>query len=110
MRVSIARALVSKPKMLLMDEPFGALDEITRQNLQEELLRIWNTQKMTVLFITHNVFESVYLSNRVAVMTASPGKIDDVIDVPLPYPRNAEIRTAPEFSSLVAEISEKLKK
>lgn len=110
MRVSIARALVSKPKMLLMDEPFGALDEITRQNLQEELLRIWNTQKMTVLFITHNVFESVYLSNRVAVMTASPGKIDDVIDVPLSYPRNAEIRTAPEFSRLVAEISEKLKK
>lgn len=109
MRVSIARALVSKPKLLLMDEPFGALDEITRQNLQEELLRIWNTQKMTVLFITHNVFESVYLSNRVAVMTASPGKVDDVIDIPLSYPRNSDVRTAPEFSNLVAEISEKLK-
>lgn len=109
MRVSIARALVAKPKLLLMDEPFGALDEITRQNLQEELLRIWGSQKMTVLFITHNVFESVYLSNKVAVMTPSPGKIETTMNVPLAYPRVPEIRTDAEFSSLVAAVSEKLK-
>ncbi|UOQ83370.1 ABC transporter ATP-binding protein [Gracilibacillus salinarum] len=109
MRVSIARALVAKPKLLLMDEPFGALDEITRQSLQSELLRIWESQKMTVLFITHNVFEAVYLSTRVAVMTPSPGKVASALDVRLPFPRNDEVRTTHEFSDIVAQVSRDLK-
>lgn len=109
MRVSIARALVAKPKLLLMDEPFGALDEITRQNLQSELLRIWESEKMTVLFITHNVFESVYLSTRIAVMTGSPGKIESVLDVPLPFPREDETRSTHAFSDMVARVSRHLK-
>ncbi|MCT2537788.1 ABC transporter ATP-binding protein [Aquibacillus koreensis] len=109
MRVSIARALVAKPKLLLMDEPFGALDEITRQSLQTELLRIWEKQKMTVLFITHNVFEAVYLSTRIAVMTPSPGKIASTVDVPLAFPRNDEIRTTHQFSDIVAQVSHDLK-
>ncbi|SIQ77379.1 NitT/TauT family transport system ATP-binding protein [Priestia flexa] len=109
MRVSIARALIAKPKLLLMDEPFGALDEITRQNLQSELLRIWENEKMTVLFITHNVFEAVYLSTKIAVMTPSPGKIESMVEVNLPFPRKAEIRTDPQFSSVVANVSHDLK-
>jgi NitT/TauT family transport system ATP-binding protein len=109
MRVSIARALVAKPKLLLMDEPFGALDEITRQSLQSELLRIWESQKMTVLFITHNVFEAVYLSTKVAVMTPSPGKIASTVNVSLPFPRDDEIRTTHQFSDIVARVSRDLK-
>lgn len=109
MRVSIARSLVAKPKLLLMDEPFGALDEITRQNLQSELLRIWEAEKMTVLFITHNVFEAVYLSTKVAVMSPSPGKLESVVDVPLPFPREPDFRTTHEFSDLVAKVSHDLK-
>jgi len=109
MRVSIARALVAKPKLLLMDEPFGALDEITRQKLQTELLSIWEKEKMTVLFITHNVFEAVYLSTKIAVMTPSPGKIESVIQVPLPYPREEELRTTHDFSDIAAKVSQDLK-
>ncbi|WP_244226756.1 ABC transporter ATP-binding protein [Paenibacillus protaetiae] len=106
MRVSIARALISRPKLLLMDEPFGALDEITRQTLQDELLRIWQQDKqMTVLFITHNVFEAVFLSTRVVVMTPRPGKIAQVVDIPQPFPRNETFRTAHEFSDYVRLIS-----
>jgi NitT/TauT family transport system ATP-binding protein len=106
MRVSIARALISRPKLLLMDEPFGALDEITRQTLQNELLKIWQQEKqMSVLFITHNVFEAVFLSTRVVVMTPRPGKIATVIDIPIPFPRNEAYRTTPEFSELVGRIS-----
>ncbi|WP_307587720.1 ABC transporter ATP-binding protein [Paenibacillus wynnii] len=110
MRASIARALVSKPKLLLMDEPFGALDEITRQTLQFELLDLWSRdQEMTVLFVTHNVFEAVFLSTRVAVMTPSPGKIAAVIDVPVPFPRNESFRTTPEFGQIVRTVSDALK-
>lgn len=109
MRVSIARALIAKPKLLLMDEPFGALDEITRQNLQNELLSIWKKEELTVLFVTHNVFESVFLSNRIAVMTPRPGKIAAMLDVPLPYPRREELRSSHQFSELVATVSDKLK-
>lgn len=109
MRVSIARALVAKPKLLLMDEPFAALDEITRQGLQGELLRIWESQKMTVLFITHNVFEAVYLSTKIAVMTPRPGRVTAVEDVPLPIPRAAELRSTHEFSDMVARVSRGLK-
>jgi NitT/TauT family transport system ATP-binding protein len=109
MRVSIARALITQPKLLLMDEPFGALDEITRQNLQDELLRLWQETKMSVLFITHNVFEAVFLSTRVAVMTPSPGKISALVDVPFPYPRNEEFRTLPVFGEYLRTISGALK-
>lgn len=110
MRASIARALVSKPKLLLMDEPFGALDEITRQTLQFELLDLWNKDKeMTILFVTHNVFEAVFLSTRVAVMTPRPGKIAAVIDVPVPFPRDESFRTTPEFGQLVRSVSDALK-
>lgn len=110
MRVSIARALISRPKLLLMDEPFGALDEITRQTLQDELLKIWQQdKKMTVLFITHNVFEAVFLSTRVVVMTPRPGKISDVIPVPFAFPRKDDFRTMPEFGDYVRQVSEVLK-
>jgi len=109
MRVSIARALIAKPKLLLMDEPFGALDEITRQNLQTELLNIWEQEQMTVLFITHNVFEAVYLSTKIAVMTPSPGKIENTVDVDLPFPRSADLRTTHHFSDIAAKVSHYLK-
>ncbi|WP_320672800.1 ABC transporter ATP-binding protein [Patulibacter defluvii] len=109
MRVSIARALVSRPRLLLMDEPFGALDEITRQALQGELLRIWSqADEMTVLFVTHNVFEAVYLSTRIAVMAPRPGRIAAELTVPEPYPRDAGFRTSPAFSAAVAAVGERL--
>ncbi|WP_245855664.1 ABC transporter ATP-binding protein [Paenibacillus rigui] len=110
MRVSIARALVSRPKLLLMDEPFGALDEITRQTLQDELLSIWQQdQKMTVLFVTHNVFEAVFLSTRVIVMTPRPGKVSATIEIPEPFPRDETFRTTTGFSELVRYVSGALK-
>lgn len=109
MRVSIARALVSKPKLLLMDEPFGALDEITRQALQNELLRLWQSTSMSVLFITHNVFEAAFLSTRVAVMTPSPGKISAMIANPEPFPRTEEYRTLPTFGQTVWSVSEAMR-
>lgn len=106
MRVSIARALITRPRLLLMDEPFGALDEITRQSLQEELLKIWQkNSNMTVLFITHNVFEAVYLSSKVVVMTPGPGKISSNIEIPHAYPRGDKFRTTPEFGTLVGQVS-----
>lgn len=98
MRVSIARALAAKPKMLLMDEPFAALDEITRQTLQTELLEIWKRENMTILFVTHNVYEAVYLSTRIAVLSARPGRLSSIIDVDLPYPRE---RTDERFTEYV---------
>ncbi|HTX62383.1 MAG TPA: ABC transporter ATP-binding protein [Acidimicrobiales bacterium] len=108
MRVSIARALVAHPLLLLMDEPFGALDEITRQTLQSELLRIWAEENCTVMFVTHNVSEAVYLSTRIAVMTPSPGRIADLVDVSLPYPRTAKLRTSAEFTEVVEQVSSSL--
>ncbi|WP_077623659.1 ABC transporter ATP-binding protein [Sediminibacillus massiliensis] len=108
MRVSIARALAAKPKMLLMDEPFAALDEITRQTLQMELLDIWRQEKMTILFVTHNVFEAVFLSTRIAVMSARPGRLSSLLDVDLAYPRQLSIRTEKKFTDYVEIASAKL--
>ncbi|MDQ0206732.1 ABC transporter ATP-binding protein [Alkalicoccobacillus murimartini] len=105
MRVSIARALAAKPKLLLMDEPFAALDELTRQTLQRELLEIWQREHMTVLFVTHNVYEAVFLSSKIAVMSSRPGRLSSVIEIDLPYPRNEEIRTNSSFVSYVEQAS-----
>jgi NitT/TauT family transport system ATP-binding protein len=99
-RCAIARAYAVNPSILLMDEPFGALDALTRVKLQEQLLGTWNREKRTVMFITHDVDEAVFLSNRVIVMAARPGRIYDVIDVDLPYPRDEEVRLSPEFGEL----------
>jgi NitT/TauT family transport system ATP-binding protein len=104
MRVSLARALAAHPRLLLMDEPFGALDEITRQRLNGELLRLCALAKWTVVFVTHNVFEAVYLSTRILVMSARPGRIVAEVPVPLPHPRVPEIRTAPEYTRIVGEV------
>lgn len=101
MRVSIARALTARPKLLLMDEPFAALDEITRQALQMELLEIWQRERMTVLFVTHNVFEAVLLSSKIAVMSARPGRLSALIDVEMPYPRTLSMRTDRSFGEYV---------
>ena len=103
MRVSIARALVSRPRLLLLDEPFGALDEITRQKLNEELLRLWETLGMTVVFVTHNVFEAVYLSGRIVVMKTNPGTVKGEVPIALPYPRSGEMRASPGFAGAVAQ-------
>ncbi|MBP3952447.1 ABC transporter ATP-binding protein [Bacillus suaedae] len=110
MRVSIARALAAKPKLLLMDEPFAALDEMTRQNLQLELLQIWEKANTTILFVTHNVFEAAFLSSKIAVMSARPGRLSATIDVDLPYPRTLEMRTDRQFANLVKFASEKLER
>ena len=96
-RVAIARALANAPSVLLMDEPFGALDAQTREVLQEELLRIWQQERKTVVFVTHSISESVFLSDRVVVMATRPGAVKEVIDIPLPHPRD---RSSPEFVAL----------
>ena len=100
MRASIARAMVTEPDVLLMDEPFAALDEITRQRLNGDLLALWQAQRFTALFVTHNVFEAVFLAQRVLVMSARPGRLMADIAVDAPYPRSAEWRLAPEYASL----------
>ena len=99
-RVAIARALAYEPDVLLMDEPFAALDAQTREILQGELLRIWEQDRRTIVFITHSLDEAVYLSDRVAVMTQRPGRIKDIIDIPLTRPRLAELRNSAEFVAL----------
>lgn len=104
MRVSIARALTTKPRLLLMDEPFGALDEITRQRLNSELLRIAAMAGWTVVFVTHNVFESVFLSTRVLVMSRQPGRIIGDLVIALPTPREPDLRTSPAFSAYAAAV------
>ena len=108
MRVSIARALVTRPQILLLDEPFGALDEITRQRLNEELSRLWQEDRWTGLFVTHNVSEAVFLSQRVLVLSARPGRLLADIPIPFPYPRSPYLRSAPEFIRLVNGISRQL--
>jgi len=109
MRASVARALVTQPDLLLLDEPFGALDEITRQRLNEELLTLWQRDQWTALFVTHNVFEAVFLSQRVLVMSARPGRIAGKVAIPLPYPRSPEVRAMPEFARLAGQVSDLLR-
>ena len=96
-RVAIARALIFDPALLLMDEPFGALDEITRAGMRYELLRIWGDTRKTVLFVTHSIAEAIVLSDRVVVMSPRPGEIREVIDITLPRPRNEDVESTPEF-------------
>ena len=108
-RVSIARALSFSPDMLLMDEPFGALDEITRDRLNEELLRLWEQTQKTVVFVTHSIPEAVFLSSKIVVMSARPGKIIDVIDTNFPKDRNLDIRESKEFLKVSQLVREGLK-
>jgi len=104
MRVSLARALAAHPRLLMMDEPFGALDEITRQRLNGELLRLCALANWTVVFVTHNVFEAVYLSTRILVMSPRPGRIVAEVPVPLSSPRVPELRTDPSYTRIVGEV------
>ena len=109
MRVSLARALILRPRLLLLDEPFGALDEITRQLLNEELVSFWERDHWTAVFVTHNVAEAVFLSDRVFVLSARPGRVITDIEVPLPHPRRPEMRGDPQFGRLVGEIGASLR-
>ena len=103
-RVSIARALGFEPKLLMMDEPFGALDEITRDRLNEQLLRLWEHERRTVVFVTHSIPEAVFLSSRIVVMSPRPGRIVDVIESGLPADRTLEIRDTPEFTAIAHRV------
>ncbi|WP_255949921.1 ABC transporter ATP-binding protein [Streptomyces odontomachi] len=103
-RCAIARAYAVDPEVLLMDEPFGALDAVTRVQLQDQLLATWSRERRTVMFVTHDVDEAVYLARRVVVMAARPGRIHHVVDVDLPYPRTEEIRLSPEFARVRNEV------
>ena len=108
-RVAIARALAFEPSLLLMDEPFGALDEFTRERMNMELLRIWEQTKISVVFVTHSIPEAVFLSNKVIVMSARPGRITEIVDIDLPYPRQFETREDPRFFEKVNHVRDLLR-
>ena len=109
-RVAIARALAFDPKLLLMDEPFGALDEMTRERMNLELMQIWTRLRTTVVFVTHSIPEAVFLSTRVVVMSPRPGRISKVVDIDLPQPRNVETREQERYFELVTEVREALRR
>ena len=108
-RTAIARALANDPKILLMDEPFGALDNQTRVLMQELLLGIWEAERKTVLFVTHDIDEAIFMANRVAVFSARPGRIKTELSVDLPHPRHYTIKTSPEFMDLKARLTEEIR-
>lgn len=107
-RASIARALGFEPKILMMDEPFGALDELTRDNLNQQLQQLWYNEQRTMVFVTHSISEAVYLSTRIVIMSPRPGRIVKIIDSPLPQSRDLSMRDAPEFIRLAQEVREAL--
>src|SRR6185295_139424 len=108
-RTAIARALANDPKILLLDEPFGALDNQTRALMQELLLGIWEAEKKTVLFVTHDIEEAIFMAGRVVVMSARPGRIKADVAVDLPHPRHYTLKTTPEFSALKARLTEEIR-
>lgn len=108
-RVAIARAMAMEPAILLMDEPFAALDALTRRKMQDELLQLWDDTHFTVLFVTHSIPEAVYLSTRIVVMSPRPGRIHDVIDSPLPRERSLDIRETPEFLAIAHRVRQGLR-
>ena len=108
-RVAIARALSFEPRILLMDEPFGALDEMTRERMNDEVLRIWEQTGTTIVFVTHSIPEAVFLSSRVVVMSARPGRITNIVDIDLPRPRNDEARETERYFALITEVREALR-
>lgn len=108
-RVSIARALAFDPSVLLMDEPFGALDEFTRERMNLELLKIWEQTRKTIIFVTHSIAEAVFLSNRIVVMSPRPGRITEIVNNTLPYPRDFNTRNDPAYHDLVAKVRDLLR-
>lgn len=110
MRVSIARAIITEPELLLMDEPFAALDEITRFKLNDDLLTLWQEKRWTVVFVTHSVYESVYLSNRIIVMTSRPGRKSAEVAIDSPYPRTESFRTSAPYNDFCRSVSLELKR
>ena len=110
MRVSIARAMVTQPRLLLMDEPFAALDEMTRFKLNNDTLALWTAQQFTTIFVTHSVYESVYLSNRVIIMAARPGRVIADLKIDEPYPRTDAFRSTPRYAQWCVEVSQALQK
>jgi NitT/TauT family transport system ATP-binding protein len=103
-RVAIARALVSGPRLLLMDEPFGALDEITRDRLNEELLQVWQSTGTTIVFVTHSIYEAAFLGQKVLLLAARPGRVREMVPVTLPNPRRLAMRETPEFVALAGHL------